>query len=217
MDIRFRCSHKVRQSSWWQSYLCSWMIEKTSQTNNIILLLLWLTASVAVKVNRLKRLKSSKVKVGVENSRDSVNGGQDVFKTSPVEDSQRQFHLSVVNSSVTEEKTDSTSTSSFYKSNYTYSDNENLKMPVYNSNLETSGKRSLVNGELPCVHVVSTESSANKTNRSSVPGMVEQSATNYRISTTSEDSQQTSNHQLVETEDAREACVSSVKQLTSLS
>lgn len=164
-------------------------------------------ASVAVKVNRLKRLKSSKVKVGVENSRDSVNGGQDVFKNSPVEDSQRQFHLSVVNSSVTEEKTDSTSTSSFYKSNYTYSDNENLKMPVYNSNLETSGKRSLVNGELPCVHVVSTESSANKTNRSSVPGMVEQSATNYRISTTSEDSQQTSNHQLVETEDAREACL----------
>ena len=47
----------------------------------------------------------------------------------------------------------------------------------------------------------------NRPIHSPVPGMVEQNASGFRNSTTSPDSQTTSN-QLVEIEDAREACVS---------
>lgn len=61
----------------------------------------------------------------------------------------------------------------FYKSNYIYLDNENLKMLVYNLNLEIFGKRSLVNGEFFCVYVVFIESFVNKINRLFVSGMVE--------------------------------------------
>ena len=165
-------------------------------------------ASIAVKVNKLKKLRSLKDRIGVEMGVENANGAQNGQKNALVEDSERQFHLSVANNSVSEDRSDSTTLSSGFKSNYTYSNPENLRTPYPNSDLEASRKSSLVNGELPHVQVVPDDSTAiNRPIHSPVPGMVAQNASGFRNSTTSPDSQTTSN-QLVEIEDAREACVS---------
>ena len=169
-----------------------------------------------MKVNKLKRLKCLKVKVGMERDPDSTHGSQDVIKNTSDAENHRQFQLSVINSSVTDERTDSASTSSFQKNNNLSSNNENLNTEWYTYNTEldyTSRKSSLVNGELPRVHIVSDDNTVNRPIHSPVPGMVEQSSSAYRTSTESRDSQSTvlqhsSHHQLVEIEDAREACVS---------
>lgn len=139
---------------------------------------------------------------------ENANGAQNGLKNPVAEDSERPFHLSVANNSGSEDKSDSTTLSPGFKSNYTYSNPENFGTPWQNSDLDASGKSSLVNRELPHVHVVPDESTViNRPIHSPVPGMVEQNTTGFRTSTTSTDSQMTSN-QLVEIEDAREACVS---------
>lgn len=164
-------------------------------------------ASIAVKVNKLKKLRSLKDRIGVEMGVENANGAQNEQKNALVEDSERQFHLSIANNSVSEDRSDSTTLSSGFKSNYTYSNPENFRTPWPNSDLEASRKSSLVNGELPHVQVVPDENTAiNRPIHSPVPGMVEQNASGFRNSTTSPDSQTTSN-QLVEIEDAREACL----------
>lgn len=166
-------------------------------------------ASIAVKVNKLKKLKCLKVKVGVETDSEAVNGTQSVIKNTPSNEQHQQFHLSVINSTVSEERTDSASAPSIQKTNNLSSDNENL---WYSRVDNTSRKSSSVNGELPHVHIVSDENTVNRPIHSPVPGMVEQSGNDYRTSVESHDSQSTvlqhsSHQQLVEIEDAREACL----------
>lgn len=146
----------------------------------------------------------------MERDPNSRNGSQDVVKNNSLEESHRQFHLSVMNNSVSEDRTDSASTSSFHKNNNLNSNSENARKDWYNSDVEnTSRQSSLVNGELPHVHIVPDENTVNRP----VPGMVEQNNTAYRTSMESQDSQSavlqnSSHHQLVEIEDATEACVS---------
>lgn len=171
-------------------------------------------ASIAVKVNKLRTLKCLKVKVGMERDPNSRNGSQDLVKNNSLEESHRQFHVPVMNNSVSEDRTDSASTSSFHKNNNLNSSSENGRKEWYNSDVEnTSRQSSLVNGELPHVHIVPDENTVNRPIHSPVPGMVEQNNTAYRTSMESQDSQSavlqnSSHHQLVEIEDAREACVS---------
>jgi len=151
----------------------------------------------------------------MERDSDSTHGSQDVFKNTSLEEHHREFQLSVVNSSVSEERTDSASTSSCRKNNNLSSNSENLKKEWYlNPEVDnTSRKSSLINGDLPRVHIVPDENAVSRPRHSPVPGMVEQNSNAYRTSTASQESQSTvlqhsSHHQLVEIEDAREACVS---------
>ena len=149
----------------------------------------------------------------MERDSESRNGSQDVVKNNSLEENHKQFHLSVMNNSVSENRTDSASTSSFYKNNST-SNSENAQKEWYNTDIENAyGKSSLVNGDLPHVHIVPDENTVNRPVHSPVPGMVEQNNTVYRTSMESQDSQSavlqnSSHHQLVEIEDAREASVS---------
>ena len=163
-----------------------------------------------MKVNKLKKLKCLKVKVTQTDS-EAVNGTQNVIINTPSNEQHQQFHLSVINSTLSEERTDSASSPSIQKNNNLSSDNENL---WYSREVDnTSRKSSSMNGELPCVHIVSDENTVNRPTHSPVPGMVEQSSNDYRTSVESGDSQSavlqhSSHQQLVEIEDAREACVS---------
>lgn len=163
-------------------------------------------ASIAVKVNRLKRLKCLNVKVGMET--DSAAGSQSVVNNGANDEHHQQFHLSVINNSGND-----ASISSIQKNNKSNTDNETSKTDLYTQEGDnTSRKSSVVNGELPHVHIFPSENTVNRPSQSPVPGMVEQSNNGYSTSAESRDSQSTvlqhsSNHQLVEIEDAREACV----------
>lgn len=163
------------------------------------------TASIAVKVNRLKRLKCLNVKVGMET--DSAAGSQIVVNNGQTDE--HHLHLSVINSSGNDAPI-----SSIQKNSNLSTDNETSKTELYTQEGDsTSRKSSVVNGELPHVHIFPSENMVNRPSQSPVPGMVEQSNNGYSTSAESRDSQSTvlqhsSNHQLVEIEDAREACVS---------
>ena len=158
-----------------------------------------------MKVNRLKRLKCLNVKVGMET--DSAAGSQSVVNNGQTDEHHQQFHLSVINSPGNE-------VSSIQKNSNLSTDNETSKTDLYTQEGDsTSRKSSVVNGELPHVHIFPSENMVNRPSQSPVPGMVEQSNNGYSTSAESRDSQSTvlqhsSNHQLVEIEDAREACVS---------
>ena len=160
-----------------------------------------------MKVNRLKRLKCLNVKVGMET--DSVAESQSVVNNSQPDEHHQQFHLSVINSLGND-----ASISSIQKNSNLSTDNETSKTDLYTQEGDsTSRKSSVVNGELPHVHIFPSENMVNRPSQSPVPGMVEQSNNGYSTSAESRDSQSTvlqhsSNHQLVEIEDAREACVS---------
>ncbi|XP_078360179.1 sodium/potassium/calcium exchanger 2-like [Oculina patagonica] len=184
-------------------------------------------ASIAVKVNKLKRLKCLKVKVGMERDSDAVHGNQDINKNASVDDNHRQIHLSVTNSSVNvqatcDERTGSASTSSLHNhssqvplpNNFT-SINDQLRRDSYNKtvgdNLSRNG--SLVNGDamFPLVQIVPDHNGTVHV-PGGVPEMNEQSSSVYRTSTESQGSQSmvlqhSSHQQLVEIEDAREACL----------
>ena len=143
----------------------------------------------------------------METDREAVNGTQDVIKNALSDEHHQQFHLSVINSAVSEERTDPASVPSIQKNN-------NLSSELFSREVDnTSRKSSSINGELPHVHIVPDENTVNRPIHSPVPGMVEQSSNDYRTSVESHDSQSTvlrhsSHQQLVEIEDAREACVS---------
>ena len=161
-----------------------------------------------MKVNRLKRLKCLNVKVGMET--DSATGSQSVVNNGPTDEHHQQFHLSVIDSSGNE-----ASISSFQKNNNLSTDNKTSKTDRYTREGDSTSRKSsdIVNRELPHVHIFPSENTINRPSRSPVPGMVEQSNNDYTTSVESCDSQSTvlqhsSNHQLVEIEDAREACVS---------
>ncbi|KAL9986257.1 hypothetical protein ACROYT_G000369 [Oculina patagonica] len=180
-----------------------------------------------VKVNKLKRLKCLKVKVGMERDSDAVHGNQDINKNASVDDNHRQIHLSVTNSSVNvqatcDERTGSASTSSLHNhssqvplpNNFT-SINDQLRRDSYNKtvgdNLSRNG--SLVNGDamFPLVQIVPDHNGTVHV-PGGVPEMNEQSSSVYRTSTESQGSQSmvlqhSSHQQLVEIEDAREACL----------
>lgn len=140
---------------------------------------------------------------------DSAAGSQSVVNNGATDDHHQQFHLSVINNSAND-----ASISSIQKNNNSNTDNETSKTDLYTQEGDnTSRKSSVVNGELPHVHIFPSENTVNRPSQSPVPGMVEQSNNGYSTSAESRDSQSTvlqhsSNHQLVEIEDAREACVS---------
>lgn len=141
---------------------------------------------------------------------DSATGSQSVVNNGPTDELHQQFHLSVINSSGNE-----ASISSFQKNNNLSTDNKTSKTDRYTREGDSTSRKSsdIVNGELPHVHIFPSENTINRPGRSPVPGMVEQSNNDYTTSVESCDSQSTvlqhsSNHQLVEIEDAREACVS---------
>lgn len=176
-----------------------------------------------MKINRLKRLKCVKVKVGMESDPDAMNGSQDINRNSSMDDNHRQIHLSVINNSVNvqatcDERTDSASTSSslhnhssqvYSPSNFT-SINDHLRRDSFNKTVGNNSSRhsSLVNGEsvLPLVHIAPDHNGPVHV-PGGVPEITEQSSSVYRISTESQASH-SSHQQLVEIEDAREACVS---------
>ena len=188
-----------------------------------------------MKVNKLKRLKCLKVKVGMERDSDAVHPSQDINKNASVDDNHRQIHLSVINSSsmnmhgVCDERTDTASTSSFHNhvndspqvlpprtNNYT-SINDQIRRDSYNRKVgdnNSSRNSSLVNGDslLPVVQIAPDGNGLVH-----VPGRVpetgEQISNVYRTSTESQGSlsmvlQHSSHQQLVDIENAKEACVS---------
>ena len=161
-----------------------------------------------MKINKLKRLRCLKVKVGMERDPGLVN----VYKN--MDDNHRQFHLSVINS---DERTDSTSTTSFHNcvNDSSFSGNNFTSISdSYNKGVGDNSSRnsSFVNGGtlFPLVQIAPHENGA-------VPGGVpencERSNNTYRTSTESQGSQTTmlphsSQQQLVDIESAKDACVS---------
>lgn len=177
--------------------------------------LLFLIASVAVKVNKLKKLKCVKVKVGIERDSSAISSTQDVNKFSSLEN-QRQLNFPVVNSSMNVQ-VDSAQASSFGNhtvnlDGYSAFDGQRRDSSYQIKNGDvTSRDSSLANGDssLPLVNIVPDENH--------VPGRVldmsEHSSHVYRTSTESPSSQTTglqlsSHQQLVDVESAREAAVS---------
>lgn len=168
-------------------------------------------ASIAVKINKLKRLRCLKVKVGMERDPGLVNGNQDVNKN--MDDSHRQFHLSVINS---DERTDSTSVASFHNciNDSSFSGNNFTSInDSYNKGVGDNSSRnsSLVNGStlFPLVQIAPHE---NGVVPGGVPENCEQSNNAYRTSTESQGSQTTmlphsSHQQLVDIESAKDACL----------
>lgn len=180
-----------------------------------------------MKINKLKRLRCLKVKVGMERDPGPVHGSQDVNKN--MDDSHRQFHLSVINSSMnmqgmSDERTDTASTSSFHNcvndsslsgNNFT-SINDTLRRDSYNKRVGDNSSRnnSLVNGGtlFPLVQIAPHDNGAVHV-PGGVPENYERSSDAYRTSTESQGSQTTmlqhsSHQQLVDIESAKEACVS---------
>lgn len=177
--------------------------------------LLFLIASVAVKVNKLKKLKCVKVKVGIERDSSVISSTQDVNKFSSLEN-QRQLNFPAINSSMNVQL-DSAQASSFGNhtvnlDGYSAVDGQRRDSSYQIKNGDvTSRDSSLANGDssLPLVNIVPDENH--------VPGRVldmsEHSSNVYRTSTESPSSQTTglqlsSHQQLVDVESAREAAVS---------
>lgn len=141
-----------------------------------------------------------------------VNGNQDVNKN--MDDSHRQFHLSVINS---DERTDSTSVASFHNciNDSSFSGNNFTSInDSYNKAVGDNSSRnsSLVNGStlFPLVQIAPHE---NGVVPGGVPENCERSNNAYRTSTESQGSQTTmlphsSHQQLVDIESAKDACVS---------
>lgn len=171
-------------------------------------------ASVAVKVNKLKKLKCVKVKVGIERDSSVISSTQDVNKFSSLEN-QRQLHFPAVNSSMNVQ-VDSAQASSFGNhtvnlDGYSAFDGQRRDSSYQIKNGDvTSRDSSLANGDssLPLVNIVPDENH--------VPGRVldmsEHSSNVYRTSTESPSSQTTglqlsSHQQLVDVESAREAAL----------
>ena len=156
------------------------------------------------------------------------DGNQDLNKNAAVDDNHRQIHLSVINSSVNvqamcDERTDSASTSSLHNhssqilapTNFT-SINDHLRRDSYNKTVGNNSSRSssLVNGDslLPLVQITPGHNGSVHV-PGGVPEISEQNSSVYRTSTESQGSQTTvlqhsSHQQLVDIENAREACVS---------
>lgn len=171
-------------------------------------------ASVAVKVNKLKKLKCVKVKVGIERDSSVISSTQDVNKFSSLEN-QRQLNFPAVNSSMNVQL-DSAQASSFGNhtvnlDGYSAVDGQRRDSSYQIKNGDvTSRDSSLANGDssLPLVNIVPDENH--------VPGRVldmsEHSSNVYRTSTESPSSQTTglqlsSHQQLVDVESAREAAL----------
>lgn len=171
-------------------------------------------ASVAVKVNKLKKLKCVKVKVGVERDSSTFPSTQDVNKFSTV-DNLKQLNFPVVNSSMNVQM-DSAPASSFVNhtvnlDSYNAFDGQKRDSSYQIKSVDvTSRNSSLVNGDssLPLVQIVPDENH--------VPGRVpdtnEHSSNVYRTSTESPSSETTglqlsSHQQLVDIESAREAAL----------
>lgn len=178
-------------------------------------------ASVAVKVNKLKKLKCLKVKVGMERDSDALPTTQDVNRYSSVDD-HRQFHLSVLNSSMNvqatcEDRTDTPPAPSFHNhvvnlDNYTAFGDQLRRDSSYHTKSGdiTSRNSSLVNGDsiFPLVQIAPDDNHV----PGRVPDISEQSNNVYRTSTESQGSQtaglQLSSHQqLVDIESAKEAAL----------
>lgn len=171
-------------------------------------------ASVAVKVNKLKKLKCVKVKVGIERDSSVISSTQDVNKFSSLEN-QRKLNFPAVNSSMNVQL-DSAQASSFGNhtvnlDGYSAVDGQRRDSSYQIKNGDvTSRDSSLANGDssLPLVNIVPDENH--------VPGRVldmsEHSSNVYRTSTESPSSQTTglqlsSHQQLVDVESAREAAL----------
>lgn len=153
-----------------------------------------------MKVNKLKKLKCVKVKVGIERDSSVISSTQDVNKFSSLEN-QRQLNFPAVNSSMNVQ-VDSAQAFDGQRRDSSYQ--------IKNGDV-TSRDSSLANGDssLPLVNIVPDENH--------VPGRVldmsEHSSNVYRTSTESPSSQTTglqlsSHQQLVDVESAREAAVS---------
>ena len=167
-----------------------------------------------MKINKLRKLKCLKVKVGMERDAGLVHGNQDTNKN--MDDSHKKFHLSVING---DERTDSTSTASFhnYVNDSSFSGNNFTSInDSYNKGVEDNSSRnsSLVNGGtlFPLVQIAPHENGAVHV-PGGVPENYERSNNAYRTSTESQGSQTTmlphsSHQQLVDIESAKEACVS---------
>ena len=167
-----------------------------------------------MKINKLKRLRCLKVKVGMERDPSLVHGNQEVNKN--MDDSHRQFHLSVINS---DERTDSASMASFHNcvNDSSFSGNNFTSInDSYNKGVGDNFSRnsSLVNGGtlFPLVQIAPHENGAVHV-PGGVPENSERSNNAYRTSTESQGSQtimlpHSSHQQLVDIESAKEACVS---------
>ena len=167
-----------------------------------------------MKISKLKRLRCVKVKVGMERDPGLMHGNQDANKN--MDDSHRQFHLSVINSG---ERTDLASTASFHNCNNDTSFSENNFTSIndsYNKGVGDNSSRnsSLVNGGtlFPLVQIVPRENGVVHV-PGGVPENCERSNNAYRTSTESQGSQTTmlphsSHQQLVDIESAKDACVS---------
>ena len=168
-----------------------------------------------MKVNKLKKLKCVKVKVGIERDLSVISSTQDVNKFSSLEN-QRQLNFPAVNSSMNVQ-VDSAQASSFGNhtvnlDGYSAFDGQRRDSLYQIKNGDvTSRDSSLANGDssLPLVNIVPDENH--------VPGRVldmsEHNSNVYRTSTESPSSQTTglqlsSHQQLVDVESAREAAVS---------
>ena len=167
-----------------------------------------------MKINKLKRLRCLKVKVGMGRDPGLVHGNQDANKN--MDDSHRQFHLSVINS---DERTDSTSVASLhnYVNDSSFSGNNFTSInDSFNKGVGDNPSRnsSLVNGGtlFPLVQIAPHENGAVHV-PGGVPENCERSNNVYRTSTESQGSETTmlphsSHQQLVDVESAKEACVS---------